>query len=83
MATTIKTLRDLGIDRLYDAPTGQIIPDDPADYVVLDHEDEGQREYIMARGPSGDMDILVRDITGSRLYRDVACDSINQFKSTY
>ena len=80
---TTKTLADLGITTLHDAPTGCIVPDNPADYEVLEHEDEGQREFILCRGPSGDVDCMVRDITGDRLYRDCACDSIAEFRATY
>lgn len=81
--TTIRTLADLGFSRLYDAPTGRLIPDDPAAYEVLEHEDEGQREFVMARGPSGDVDVVVRDITGVRVYRDVDAENIDAFKTTY
>lgn len=53
----MKTLRDCGTDFLHDAPTGQLIPDDPADYEVLHEVVAGGYTFRLVRGPSGQVDV--------------------------
>lgn len=65
-----------------DGPTGQPLadtegrPDRLADYEILERRPTADGFRALVRGPSGDVDLVVDDATGARIYRDTEITSL-------